>query len=233
MNFSVVVPLFNEEKNINLLAEEIIFNLQDLKYNFELILVNDCSDDKTLDIIKHLKIKFPKIINILHNKKNLGQSKSIYSGISNSKYDVIVTLDGDGQNNPKDIPKLLKEYFSNDELFLVGGIRKKRKDSSIKIVSSKIANKFRNYILKDNCLDTGCSLKVFNKNIFLSFPFFDGIHRFLPALFAGYQKRTKFLDVDHRSRKFGKSNYGTFKRLYKGIIDIFRVMQIIRRYKKN
>ena len=126
---------------------------------------------------------------------------------------------------------LLDKYFSDDNLFLIGGIRVKRKDNLIKIYSSFFANLIRSFILDDGCKDTGCSLKVFDRDIFLSFPFFSGIHRFLPALFKGYGYKTSFLNVSHRPRIRGKSNYGTFDRLYRGIIDIVKVKRIL--VKKN
>ena len=103
----------------------------------------------------------------------------------------------------------------------------------IKIISSKIANKFRNLILKDDCLDTGCSLKVFDRNTFLKFPFFNGIHRFLPALFRGYGKKTFFIEVDHRSRIYGISKYGTFIRLIRGVRDLIKVVKIIKKFKRS
>jgi dolichol-phosphate mannosyltransferase len=223
-SFSIIVPLYNESNNIYKLVTEIYNSLK--KYNnFELILVNDGSEDNTKDILEKIKINYP--IKIVENKSNLGQSFSIWIGIKYSNHKTIITLDGDGQNNPYDIPKLLKIYFSN-KFSLVGGIRKKRKDSLLKIISSKTANKIRSAILKDNCIDTGCSLKVFDKDIFLSFPFFDGLHRFLPALFKGYGMNTFFIEVDHRPRISGISKYGTLDRLYKGIIDIIRVKKIIK-----
>ena len=111
---------------------------------------------------------------------------------------------------------------------MVAGIRLKRKDSFIKIISSKIANKIRSSILKDNCPDTGCSLKIFNKNIFLQFEFFDGIHRFLPALFIGYNHKVAYVKVNHRPRLNGVSNYGTLSRLFWGIRDIIRVSRMIK-----
>ena len=223
-SFSIIVPLYNESNNIYTLVTEIYNSLK--KYNnFELILVNDGSEDNTKDILEKIKINYP--IKIVENKSNLGQSFSIWIGIKYSNHKTIITLDGDGQNNPYDIPKLLKIYFSN-KFSLVGGIRKKRKDSLLKIISSKTANKIRSVILKDNCIDTGCSLKVFDKDIFLSFPFFDGLHRFLPALFKGYGMNTFFIEVDHRPRISGISKYGTLDRLYKGIIDIIRVKKIIK-----
>ena len=221
--FSVVIPLYNEEENINPLINEIVYHLDTYK-NYEIILVNDASTDNTENNIKKLNIKNLKI---LKNHTNSGQSFSIHRGVLNSFYDTIVTIDGDGQNNPSDIPVLLDQFFNNDEIKLIGGIRIKRQDNFIKIYSSKIANSIRSRILNDDCKDTGCSLKVFNKNIFLEFPYFDGIHRFLPSLFKGFGYKTIFLPVKHRGRKFGQSKYGTFNRLFKGIRDIIKVYKII------
>ena len=176
--FSIVIPLFNEDKNITPLIDEIADSIS-IYNNYEIILINDASTDKTLNTIKKIKNSSVKVINNLINK---GQSYSIHKGIEYSKNNIIITIDGDGQNDPNDIPKLLEIYISNSEIKLIGGIRKNRKDTTIKKISSKIANYIRSIILKDNCKDTGCSLKVFDKKIFLSFPYFDGIHRFLPAL---------------------------------------------------
>lgn len=222
--FSVVIPIFNEEENIVLLIQEIKNSLKIYK-NFELIFVNDCSTDNSLKVLLDQK----KILDfkIINNKKNIGQSFSILSGIKESKHNTIVTLDGDGQNNPYDIPKLIEYYFNNKNILLVGGIRVKRKDSIIKIISSRIANIVRSKFLNDGCKDTGCSLKVFDKNIFLSFETFDGMHRFIPALFSGFGHKTFFLDVDHRKRNFGKSKYGTFLRLVNGIKDMIKVKKMI------
>tara|TARA_B100000886_G_scaffold102485_1_gene68075 strand:+ start:73 stop:774 length:702 start_codon:yes stop_codon:yes gene_type:complete len=224
--FSIVIPLFNESKNIKPLIYEIENHLQDyLKY--EIVLVNDASTDKTKEIIKSLEKDNIKIFN---NLKNKGQSFSIHHGITQASYETIITLDGDGQNNPIDITKLLNLYLSNNDLKLVGGKRHKRQDNIIKIYSSKIANYVRSKILNDNCEDTGCSLKVFSKQIFLSFPFFDGIHRFLPALFSGFGYKTAFINVGHRRRKYGVSKYGIFNRLFRGIRDIIKVYRIIKNY---
>ncbi len=225
--FSIVIPIFNEEDNIEILIDEIFLNLNDYS-EFEIIIVNDGSIDNSSATISSLKYQNLKLIDRNVNK---GQSYSILEGVKNSKYQTIITLDGDGQNNPKDIPILLNKYFSDKQLSLVGGIRVKRKDSFIKILSSRIANRVRSFILKDNCSDTGCSLKVFDKKIFLTFPFFTGMHRFLPALFSGFGYKTFFLEVDHRTRKKGFSKYGTFDRLYKGIIDIRKVINILKENK--
>ena len=128
---------------------------------------------------------------------------------------------------------MLSMYLSNPSVKLLGGIRAKRKDNFIKILSSKIANNIRSFLLNDNCLDTGCALKIFDKHIFLEFPYFNGLHRFLPALFKGFGYKTVFFTVDHRLRKHGKSNYGTFKRLLAGIRDIIKVALIIKKHKRS
>ena len=225
--FSVIIPVYNEEENLLQLVDEIKDSLSDTK-NYEIIFINDASTDNTFEILKNIK---DSKITILNNKINRGQSFSISYGIKKSFFNTIITIDGDGQNDPKDIPNLLKHYLSSDSIKLVGGIRLVRKDNFLKIISSKIANYLRSRILKDNCSDTGCSLKIFDKQIFLNFPYFDGIHRFLPALFSGYGFKTKFINVNHRSRKYGFSKYGTVNRLFKGIRDIIKVKKIINKKK--
>ena len=223
--FSIVIPLFNEAENISNLIDEISTSLE--KYDdYEIILVNDFSTDKTTDIINTKKNKKIKLIN---NEKNYGQSYSIHKGIKSSFNEIIVTLDGDGQNDPTDIPNLLDIFLSKNKIELVGGLRMNRKDNLIKVLSSKIANYIRQLLLNDGCLDTGCSLKVFKKDIFLSFPYFDGMHRFLPALFKGYGHNTIFIEVNHRKRKYGISKYGTMNRLFKGIRDIIRIKKILKK----
>jgi len=228
--FSIIIPLYNEEKNIIPLLNEIFFELKKIQL-FEIILINDYSSDKTLEKIHNYKEK--KNIRILNNKSNRGQSYSLHKGVVNSKYDTIITLDGDGQNNPKDISKLLKIYQNQKKRCLVGGIRLKRKDNFIKIISSKLANYVRSKILQDNCSDTGCSLKIFSKKDFIKLPYFNGIHRFLPALFKNLGCSLIFENVDHRSRKFGFSKYGTLDRLTKSVKDLFFVLKIIKELKKQ
>lgn len=226
-DYSIVIPSFNEGKNIINIFNEIKLSL---KGNYEVIYVDDGSTDDSIHYYDKIKNE-PNVI-LVKNSHNLGQSKSLYNGIKISKSDTIVTIDGDCQNDPKDISKLLSIYEKGN-IALVGGIRAKRKDTFIKKISSIIANKVRSYILDDNCPDTGCGLKIFSKKIFLMIPYFNGIHRFLPALFIGFGHKTAFTFVNHRKRQIGKSNYGVLNRLFKGILDIYRVKIIIKENRKN
>ena len=224
--FSLVIPVFNEEDNVEVLFKEIIASLKNF-LDYEIIFINDASTDTTLDRLKEIRDKNSNL-NIINNEINLGQSLSIIKGVKQANSGIIITLDGDCQNDPNDIIKLYDKYISDLNLKLVAGLRKKRKDNMLKIISSILANKIRNFFLKDNCIDTGCGLKVFDKKIFLKFKEFDGIHRFLPALFKGYGHSVFFMPVNHRYRISGKSKYGTTKRAIKGFKDIFLVMKIIR-----
>ena len=224
--FSLIIPIYNEEENISKLLNEIVnVNLYD-KIN-EIIFIDDCSIDNSKKVISSLIDKYKKISLYSHNK-NMGQSFSILTGIKKSLSNNIITMDGDGQNPPNDINKLINEYNLYNYPILLAGIRVNRKDTLEKKITSYFANKIRSTILQDSCMDTGCALKIFRRNDFLKLPFFDGIHRFLPALFKGFGKNTLFIDVDHRPRISGISKYGTLDRLYKGIIDIVRVIKVIK-----
>ena len=227
---SIVIPIFNELKNIQNLYDEIVSSIYE-SIKFEIIFVDDGSTDGSNKLLNNLYEK--KLIRLFSHNENLGQSHSILTGTKNAKYDTIVTLDGDGQNNPSDIIKLFNVYLSSKNFSLVGGIRIKRQDNITKIISSVIANKIRSFVLKDDCLDTGCSLKIFSKRVFLNLPFFDGIHRFLPALYKGYGYKTCFIPVDHRLRTHGQSKYGIRNRLFKGIYDLLKVRKIINKQSKT
>tara|TARA_E500000178_G_C16958501_1_gene724860 strand:+ start:713 stop:1426 length:714 start_codon:yes stop_codon:yes gene_type:complete len=230
MNFSIVIPIYNESENIINLLNEIFDNIAS-ENNFEIILIDDYSSDNSIQLIQKYMNNQKNII-LLTNKKNMGQSFSLVKGIKNSKNDIIVTLDGDGQNHPKDINKMVEKYIINN-CNLVSGIRKTRIDSKTKIITSKIANKIRSFLLNDKCEDTGCGLKVFNKKIFLSFDYFNGIHRYIPALFVATRSKVIYENIDHRQRKFGKSKYGTFDRLLYALKDLIIVMILINKIKKG
>ena len=228
LNFSIIIPIYNEFENIINLFNELKENLKN--YNdFEIIFVNDGSTDSSQKILDNLNPNDNFRLTIIVNNKNYGQSYSIYKGAQKSQFDNLITIDGDGQNDPKDINKLIEIYFKDPDIVLVGGIRKKRKDTISKKLSSIIANKVRSFILKDKCEDTGCSLKIFEKKILLSFNYFDGIHRFLPALFSTKNKKIVFVDVNHRYRIFGKSKYNNINRFIRGVKDLVKVYKIINR----
>ena len=231
--FSIIIPMYNEEKNVLPLLDDIEQAINKEIYQIEVIIIDDGSSDKTSNVLKENLKRYSYYISLINHKKNLGQSRSIYSGIKASQYNTIVTIDGDCQNNPSDIPKLVDIYFSNDECDLVAGIRTKRNDNIIKILSSKLANTIRKKILKDGCDDTGCSLKVLNKEKFKLIPYFNGIHRFIPALYKGLNCKIIFESVGHRKRNFGKSKYGIYNRLFKGINDLIKVYMIIKNMQKK
>ena len=229
MKFSIVIPVYNEEDNIKVLIDEIKNELIQFNNQYEIIIVDDGSSDNTGKILKQA-IKDNLIL--FKNDINLGQSYSLKKGIENSKSDIIVTIDGDLQNNPKDIPRMINTYY-NKNLKLLGGIRRKRQDITTKKIASYFANSIRKKILNDDCDDTGCGLKVFDKKVFLKLPFFNGIHRFLPALFKAYNSNISYIEVDHRKRYMGYSKYGNFKRFLWGIRDLIKVIKIIKRIKRN
>ena len=228
-NFTLIIPIYNEEKNIYTLYEEII-NSEAKKYISKIIFVDDASEDKSLKVLNEIS-KNNQLVKIIKNEQNLGQSRSIYSAIleANTKY--VLTIDGDGQNDPKDISKLIKCYLNNRSYNLIAGIRHNRKDNFIKKITSKIANLIRKFYLNDDCIDTGCALKLFEREVIINFPFFNGIHRFLPAIYKGLNKNCCFINVNHRYRKFGKSKYGTVSRLVFGIRDMIKVKKLIKKNK--
>ena len=231
MNFSIVIPVFNEFESISVLLDEITNSLKRFG-KYEIIVVNDCSDDQTLGILKHKKKSIDNL-RVISHKKNYGQSASIRTGIICAKYDWIVTLDGDGQNDPHDIEKIINFFIREkyDKSFAVVGFRHKRKDSLSKRISSKLANKVRDLILRDQVEDTGCGLKLFHRSAFLELGFFDHMHRYLPALFKMYGLDVISFKVNHRYRAFGKSKYGFSNRFWVGLVDLLGVLWLKRRAK--
>jgi dolichol-phosphate mannosyltransferase len=228
--YSVVVPLHNEEGNICSLVEEIHNTFQTIiKQPYELLLIDDASSDKTCDEIQKLKKQYPEIVPLQHSHQ-AGQSRAIKTGIEQALYNIIITLDGDGQNNPADIPLLLNAYKKQNEFGLVIGHRIKRKDSQKKVLSSKIAYKVRQFFLKDGVPDSGCGLKVFSKSLFQSMPYFNHMHRYIPAMTKRLGEPISSVPVSHRRREAGRSNYGTLDRFLVGISDILGVVWLLKRY---
>ncbi len=226
LKISLIIPIYNEEANILQLYNEIKSSESYTMLN-KIIFIDDCSTDDSQNVIKKI-LKIDNKIHLISQKNNYGQSYSILSGCKSTDDNIIATIDGDCQNDPDDLSKLINTYKLS-EAKLVSGIRLNRKDSILKKFSSYIANQIRKKILDDDCVDTGCSLKVFDKKIFLNFPYFNGIHRFLPALFKGYGYKCEFISVNHRFRLHGYSKYGTMKRLILGIRDTMMVKKIIKK----
>ncbi len=224
---SVVVPVKNEQDNVASLIAEIDAALSKVKH--EIIYVNDGSTDATLSTLKQLQKKY-KQLRVISHQQSCGQSTAVRTGVKFARYDWVATLDGDGQNNPADIPKLIDAVSEGVEL--VGGNRRlSRRDTFIKRISSVIANTVRSAMLRDDTPDTGCGLKLFQREAFLDLPYFDHMHRFLPALIKRRGGKIVSVHVQHRNREYGKSNYGTLDRLIVGIVDLFGVAWLQRRAK--
>jgi dolichol-phosphate mannosyltransferase len=232
VQLSVVVPVRNEQDNVLPLLAEIHAALEG-KADFEVIYVNDGSTDGTAGRLAEAMRQYPRLRVIAH-RESCGQSTALMTGFRAARGDWIATLDGDGQNDPADIPNLLaaRDASRNADLRLVAGYRRKRRDTWPKRLSSRIANGVRSRLLGDATPDTGCGLKLIHRETCLLLPYFDHMHRFLPALVQRQGGRTVSVEVNHRPRTRGVSNYGLFDRLWVGIVDLFGVMWLQRRGKR-
>ena len=226
---SVVIPIYNEEGNIINLIEELIPIVD--KIGGEIIIVDDNSNDASRDLILKKKNNVNIEILLLQHAKQYGQSAGLLTGIKAAKNDLIVTLDGDGQNDPKDINSMLKVWEDNNEnsYLLVIGHRQNRQDNWSRRYASLMAKRFRKFILKDSTPDSGCGIKVFSRNLFLSLPYFDHIHRFLPALTRRHGGSVISHIVSHRNRSSGVSKYSNWQRFRVGLIDLYGVSWLIKR----
>jgi dolichol-phosphate mannosyltransferase len=224
--YSVVIPLKNEEENIQKLVEELEPIMMALNEPWELICIDDGSSDKTLEKLKTLT-KEKKYLRTLVFKRNYGQSSAFDAGFRNARGEFIITMDGDRQNDPADIPNLLKEIPQAD---LVCGCRTKRKDPFSKKIISRFANLIRSNFCGDEVSDTGCSLKVYRTSCFKKIKLFNGMHRFLPALFKIEGFRIKEVPVNHRPREHGQTKYNIFNRSLNTISDMFAVRWMKQRH---
>ncbi len=232
MKISVVIPVLNEAENIVELIENIELALSN-DLEFEIIVVDDASSDNSREVALGAMKDRPHC-RLLTNKRRAGQSAAIHSGVQAAEGEIICTLDGDGQNPPSELPKLVARLTNPDNpvnLGLVAGQRAKRKDSVSKRLASKIANSIRSRILRDDTVDTGCGLKAFRRDAFLELPYFNHMHRYLPALFKRAGWSVAHVDVDHLPRKHGKSNYSNMQRALVGVFDLFGVYWLIKRKK--
>ena len=219
---SIVVPVFNETGNVGPLAREIAAAFDGQAY--EMIFVDDASTDTTRAELIALKAELPSL-RVLSHQRNSGQSRSVRTGILAARAPIVVTMDGDGQNDPADAPRLAARLVASpDQVALVGGQRVKRQDSLPKKFASKVGNGVRKRLLKDGAADTGCGLKAFRRDAFLRLPYFDHIHRYLPALMIREGYQVAFEPVGHRARMAGASKYTNLGRLWASLSDLLGVM---------
>lgn len=221
-DISVVVPVFDEEGAAPALAREIAAAFAGRQV--EIIFVDDASRDGTRAALAALKAEIPQL-RVLSHRRNSGQSRAIRSGVMAARAPVIVTLDGDGQNDPADGPALVEALLAGGpDLAMVGGERVRRQDSRAKKVASRLGNGVRKRLLRDAADDTGCGLKAFRREAFLRLPYFDHIHRYLPALMLREGYRVEFRPVGHRHRQTGRSKYTNLGRLWASASDLLGVM---------
>lgn len=223
---SIVIPAHNEAGNIAKLVSEIFEVVPDAMIG-EVIVVDDASADTTAAEVLALRAGEPRVRLIRHDRKS-GQSRAVRTGVEQARFPVIATLDGDGQNPPADIPRLVAAFsFGGPQL--VGGHRTERRDTLSKRLASKAANAIRIALLRDDCPDTGCGLKVFPRDVYLALPFFNGQHRYLPALMRANGCTGLYLPVGDRTREHGRSNYTNVHRAVVGFFDLFGVAWLLRR----
>jgi len=228
---SVVVPLKDEAENVAPLAREIVGAVgQD---NVEILFVDDGSADNTVARLLELKPDIP-MLRIIRHSRNAGQSRALRSGVRAARAGIVVTLDGDGQNDPADIAKVLAPFHADGEtsrIGMVSGVRVKRRDSIAKRLASRLANRFRRWMLNDGATDIGCGLKAFRRDAYLALPYFDHMHRYLAALMQREGYEVRFVEVGHRRRLHGKSKYGVWDRFIVGIHDVFGVLWLKKRFR--
>jgi glycosyltransferase involved in cell wall biosynthesis len=224
IELSVVVPVYNEAGNAAALAAEIARALDGRAY--EMIFVDDASRDDTRAELAAARASLPTL-RIVGHRKNAGQSMAVRSGVLAARAPLVGTLDGDGQNDPADLPKLMARLLRPDApegLAMVSGVRLKRQDTSAKRWASQFANSVRQGLLADGAVDSGCGVKVFRREAFLLLPYFDHMHRYMPALMLREGFRVEYLEVNHRPRGAGRSKYTNLGRLAAAATDLFGVM---------
>ncbi|MEM7508516.1 MAG: glycosyltransferase family 2 protein [Pseudomonadota bacterium] len=227
--FTVVAPMLNEADNVEAMAREIADACAE-HGPFEAIFVNDGSTDATSDRIANLRGEFPWLREVRHARA-CGQSAAVRSGVIAANAPIVCTIDGDGQNPPSEIPKLVAPLLQGRDLGLVAGQRVDRQDTASKKIASRMANRLRAWLLHDDTRDTGCGLKAFPREVFLSLPFFDHIHRYLPALVRREGFEIALVDVSHRARDAGTSKYTNLGRALVGVQDLLGVWWLLRRRK--
>ena len=229
MKLSILMPVYNEEDYI---AEALKQTLAvDYPCEMELLVVDDGSRDATPDVLRRLMPVYPELRVLTHDRR-CGKSAALRTGMRAASRDLVVTLDGDMQNDPRDIPRMIEAFEcagGTDRCGIVAGQRRKREDTWLRRFSSRIANGVRAGLLKDGTRDTGCGFKLLPRDVFLRLPFFEGLHRFLPALVRREGLEVALVDVDHRPRHAGEAKYGVWNRVWVGIVDMLMVWWLIHR----
>lgn len=231
LDLSIVIPVLDEAENVRSLCREIREALDD-RLRYEIIFVDDGSTDDTAALVK--ECMSGANVRLLRHSRTSGQSAAVRTGVKAARAKLVGTLDGDCQNDPADLIRLYEIATSSPDgrtASLVMGHREKRQDSLLKRISSRVANGVRSRLLGDDCPDSGCGIKVFDRTSYLDLPFFDHMHRFLPALFVANGQRVVSVRVSHRPRLHGTSKYGLWNRLWVGIVDMVGVMWLRRRAK--
>jgi glycosyltransferase involved in cell wall biosynthesis len=223
---SIVIPVFNEEENLRPLLEELRTALTPSRQDFEVLFVDDCSTDGSLEVLRRLAAEDSRI-RVIRLAAHGGQSAALAAGIAAARAPVIATLDADLQADPADLPRLIEALDEGHDA--VSGVRTCRHDPWLKRLSSSAANAVRRAVLRDSIHDAGCSLKVFRADALRRVPMFDGVHRFLPALLQLGGARVGEVPVNHRPRRHGDSKYGVHDRLWRGIVDLWAVRWLNRR----
>lgn len=224
---SIVAPMYNEAGGAAELVDEIAAALENLDH--EIVIVDDASSDDTVSKLREAQARHPQL-RILRHEKNAGQSRAIRTGVMRARADVVVMLDGDGQNDPADIPKLLDRLLESGAA-MAAGERLGRKDTAAKKWASRVANAVRRNLLKDGAADTGCGLKAFRRDVYLQLPYFDHMHRYLPALIGREGHGVVFVPVGHRARAHGASKYSNLGRLLVAFRDVLGVVWLLARAK--
>ena len=229
---SVVIPAKNEQDNIAPLVKEIVTALRGA-CSFEIVYVDDGSTDNTYHVLRQLSLSHYPQLRVIRHAFSVGQSTAVHTGVYHARGELVITLDADGQNDPADIPALLlaAQAYSPAQCFCVAGYRKSRKDTAWKRFQSRVANGVRSRFLHDDTPDTGCGMKLFPRETFLRLPYFDHMHRFIPALIKRLGGDVIVVQVNHRDRQHGTSNYTMMSRLWVGIIDMIGVLWLQKRAK--
>jgi dolichol-phosphate mannosyltransferase len=228
---SVVVPVKDEAENVEPLVREIAAAIGG-ESSAEIVFVDDGSSDATAQVLRGLKASIPQL-RVIQHARNMGQSRAVRTGVRASRGDIVIVLDGDGQNDPADILKLVEPFRQGDTtpIGLVQGQRAVRQDSAKKRLASRLANRIRRSVLNDGADDVGCGLKAFRRDVFLALPYFDHMHRYMVALFLREGYEVHFVEVNHRPRLHGHSKYGVWDRLVVGVYDLIGVRWLQKRYR--